>query len=266
VNIASTATVKAFSDLLAAIHADNSGNQGDGYYVNALFDTAPSASETTLLKIYAGGGSEQTSALLFPAGYTAFAYTTGAALPQDDKITAWDAAGTVSLGLVVRQEDGLPQIGSVTTQAVLPVELADALLSVSVPIKMIFAAFASGHGQLSSPQYTITNLSRHPLTVSLDSFTLKEADGLTLSQNPVSAGEIGLRLAGQRDTPGFGTGFLSLGSGLNLALAGEGAPLAPVNQPGSVGYFRIEGLYKGLFDAQRLPSFAASFKLRLLLP
>ncbi|MDR3208165.1 MAG: hypothetical protein LBT60_07555, partial [Oscillospiraceae bacterium] len=145
-------------------------------------------------------------------------------------------------------------------------EAIDTILSASIPIKMIFAAFNVNSGRISSPLYHITNESTFPMSVYLSDFAVVEPDGLTLTQNPVSAGQLGLKLEGHISSPTFGTGYLPLGSNLGLALASTTAPLAAKDETGSTGYFRIGGLYKGLFDIQRAPKFNATFKLDLVIP
>ncbi|MDR2196485.1 MAG: hypothetical protein LBO07_00765, partial [Coriobacteriales bacterium] len=133
VSIARTATVKAYSENSArpAIHATAAGNQGGGYYVNAAFTSAPSASAPTTLAVHAGGpgAAAPASTLTLPAGYRCFAYTTGATSTQDDAVTALDPAPpATSPSAVVRDSDNSLKIPSVNTNAVLAVRLKDVVV------------------------------------------------------------------------------------------------------------------------------------------
>ncbi|MCL2826339.1 MAG: hypothetical protein FWD72_02910 [Eggerthellaceae bacterium] len=91
-------------------------NAGEGYYVNASLNVAPSNTAETLLQVFAEGkGQPLLKTLALPAAYRHFAYSTDASRPRTDNIYAH--AGTVALGTVVRVADDSMQIYSVKTRA-----------------------------------------------------------------------------------------------------------------------------------------------------
>ncbi|GLC82762.1 LPXTG cell wall anchor domain-containing protein [Lacrimispora brassicae] len=131
IHIGSAVVVKAYARNVAAIHAsgNNNGIGGDvGYYVNVYFDnpdfsgmhSAVDRNNETEFRIF--NTNQKTGPLKLPADYTSFAYTTRNTNPEDSKIFAYNMGGT-ALGTVVTVAGDLPQIGSVNTNAVLPVKL-----------------------------------------------------------------------------------------------------------------------------------------------
>jgi signal peptidase I len=138
VTIDAGATVRAYSyqysgplqsyhpaiDAMSPGSPGSPGNQGSGYYVNAYFTALPSTAEATTLKVYGGGGDAVTDTLLLPAGYRCFAYTTGGTA-RSDAVDAYNAAGAVQTGVVVRDDaSSSPEIPSDKAAAPLKVKLA----------------------------------------------------------------------------------------------------------------------------------------------
>jgi len=154
ITIADTAAVKAYSySSLPAIHSDGSNANG-AYRVNARFNQESVGmlnGQQATLKIYpdaSRGAQINNSPLTLPADYSCFAYTTGAS----DAYTYAEAyMGAERKWHVVRVSDDKPHLKPVSDSTVLPVKLEagevdgiveeDYLINVSVPIKMIWAAF-----------------------------------------------------------------------------------------------------------------------------
>ncbi|MGI6004294.1 MAG: MucBP domain-containing protein [Christensenellales bacterium] len=140
---------------------------------------------------------------------------------------------------------------------------ADTLLKVSVPVKLIFASFSGGDGEVASPDYRITNLSALPVKVFLKEFNSYDLDGLTLVQNePAAEGELQLSLVG---TEGFGT-VSNLPDGPLVGGSGYMGQLGVKGSATDTGRFIIGGRYSGSFTTPRYPTFNAAFTFELVLP
>jgi hypothetical protein len=136
--IGSAANIKAYSaGGRPAIHA-NGNNQGNGFYVNAMFySSITSGSTSARLDVYADGDrTTLLHTLLMPTNYRCFAYSTGAAATQDYNVFAYNNTTGDMLGQAL-QRSGASQTGiifspvtnndpiifSVKSNEVLPVKL-----------------------------------------------------------------------------------------------------------------------------------------------
>ena len=112
-----SAAVKAYSDgTLPAVHALG-GSGGSGFYVNAMFAAALSSSSAVNIYVFEDGYNnwtvaDKTDLVTLPAGYRAFAYTTGPAV-RDDNLYA--DIGETYMRAVDRVSDNLKQVFSVNT-------------------------------------------------------------------------------------------------------------------------------------------------------
>lgn len=135
------------------------------------------------------------------------------------------------------------------------------LLEISVPVKLMFASFASGGGDVISPDYEITNRSLLPVKVSLTEFHTDTLDGLSLVQTaPSSDGQLQLSLMG-------GTNFATVNGLPNGTLAGGYmGELGVKDSATATGQFTVGGRYQGSFAAPKEPRFHAVFTFALVLP
>ncbi len=160
-NVGSAAVIKAYSSGTrnSKPALDITGaNLGDGYYINAKLDTAPSEAQETTLSVYAGGDMSGISNMLaLPAGYRHFAYTTNSTAAQNDYIDTEDGRQ------VVRVADENREIYSVNDSSVLPVKLMapPAICSVTVS-KMVDGSFANKSKVFDFTMY-FANISGVPL-------------------------------------------------------------------------------------------------------
>ena len=114
------AYVKAYSDGRPAIQVDESGNNGNGYYLNASFETPISDSLVAIAVCTDGYNNAVIDTLILPAGYTGFAYATGAT--SAEKYNLYATISDVSYEIVT-VSDNLRQIPSVNDNSVLRVML-----------------------------------------------------------------------------------------------------------------------------------------------
>ena len=111
-----SADIKAYSGSSSRPAVNTDDNQGNGYYVNAGFVTAPSATTATTLKVYANSGSGGlVKTLSLPAKYRHFAYSSDLSQSRTDNILA--LSGATLLGTVVRNVDDSPLLYSIKTRA-----------------------------------------------------------------------------------------------------------------------------------------------------
>ncbi|AIZ56423.1 hypothetical protein Mpt1_c05330 [Candidatus Methanoplasma termitum] len=117
ITIDSTATVTAYSNgNMPAIHTGRSGNNGNGYYVNAVLNRAISSSSASTLRVYGNGDTTTVlTSLELPAGYRSFAFMLPGMASQED-YNVYLSNGTV-LHPVVRVADDQPEIYSMNAQS-----------------------------------------------------------------------------------------------------------------------------------------------------
>jgi len=174
---------------------------------------------------------------------------------------------------VVRVSDDRTQLTPVRDDSVLPVKLLDTeavddwLLEMSVPVKMIWAAFQTDGGNVTSPEYSIINRSRFPVDVGVTELrrALDEGSGVVpVTRDPVGDNEIRLRLRrnfndnifdDNIDESGIVTGWLA-GA---MDPAEPLGKLAVADTPGSIMRFFIEGRYNGNLTQPKTPLYWMSF-------
>jgi hypothetical protein len=142
------------------------------------------------------------------------------------------------------------------------------LIDVSVPTKLIFAAFEPDKGVITAPNYEIINNSADtPVNVSITGLTetdMTNASGLTLTTadtpgtnqfNLYFNGKVGADTATATST----TDKLSTGSfspSLSVCTLG---PKGSTNSPFDTYFFTLAGKYVGSFDIAKYPVYAITF-------
>ena len=115
------------------------------------------------------------------------------------------------------------------------VEKSTTDMEISVPVKLMWAAFASGGGEIISPEYSIENKSAFAVDVTLTSFEQ------TSSQDDKDAG-VELTLSGLASSPS-GVGAQDIPAGTLDAAGGAQAKRT----------FGFEGSYEGSFKSEYAP-------------
>jgi hypothetical protein len=152
-----------------------------------------------------------------------------------------------------------------TDAVLIEYKTVDTTLNVTVPVKMIFAAFASEGGVVRSPAYTITTEAYFPVNVTLAEFNEEEDAGLTLMDTePDGTYELGLKFIEIASEPSFQTDWITLGSqadGFMVRLGSEGDE--EEEPPTGTASFEITGSYGGPFTETLRPKYAAVFRFEL---
>ena len=78
-----------------------------------------------------------------------------------------------------------------------------AQIEVSIPVKLIFAAFESNGPEIVSPDYYIQNYGETEIIVTIESFTIENAESLNLTVNPVNNKDISLIMHNKSALPKF---------------------------------------------------------------
>ena len=121
------------------------------------------------------------------------------------------------------------------------------IVSVSVPTKIIFAAFASDGGEVTAPDYMITNKSAFALKVTLTDFTASETDDNAAVDDKLTLNITGAEMA-KADV-----------IGLQDNTTAYGAKLAK----DSTWNFSLDGEYTGDFGTSYMPKYSATFQFDL---
>ncbi|MCL2324664.1 MAG: hypothetical protein FWC48_03740 [Actinomycetia bacterium] len=162
------------------------------------------------------------------SGYTfaAWRYEANGTLQYSQNIAVSNVSASVTLYLIY---DEIPQI------------------DVSVPVKLIFAAFRSDKGAITAPSYYLQNRGQTPVEVKLTSFTVDVSAGLVLTSDPKKSDELALKLQGL----GAANDWLTPGSA-NKALG-----TIPV---GDRTDFTLSGRYTGGYFAAKTPRYFVTFE------
>ena len=134
-------------------------------------------------------------------------------------------------------------------------------ISVTVPTKVIFAAFAENGGEISSPDYVITNNSKtSSVTVTLASFTANSGE-----DNSAVDPSLSLNLKYSYDAEKEESIFAN-GTGTTSPI--EIVRCLESDQTGSSVFrnsmaFSLSGEYSGSFSADRTPSYEMVFRFDL---
>lgn len=135
------------------------------------------------------------------------------------------------------------------------------LLDVSVPVKLMFASFATEDGAVNSPEYSFTNNSSADVKVSLSAIETVSADGiaLTTGQEP---GKLRLELIGGRAFA-RDLGSVQADTPMDRVLG----ILGRKDAENCTGQLHFGGRYHGVFSATaKRPSYTALFEFELVLP
>jgi hypothetical protein len=197
-------------------------------------------------------------------------------------VTGLTAGKTYNIVIVITNEDGGKDFKLITYKAGLPI-------SVTAPVKLVFAAFESDEGVITSPEYYITSYNSKgaaagwtdnttKIDVTLSTFkdidtahaggagtTWNTSQGLTLdslTSPPTVNYHFNLKLQGYdstyttktTDTGWLHTGYTS--SAVLKTLEPPGSSMTSSN----TWYFTLEGAYKGDFNLIRMPEYSAVFK------
>jgi hypothetical protein len=132
-------------------------------------------------------------------------------------------------------------------------------INVSVPIKLIFAAFETDSGAITAPNYHIKNNGEDDVDVTLNGLTVETADGLALVAAPPGTGEINLTLQGTGTNPPLSdTGYLTeavTNVPLGTLTAADGAA--------DTWNFTLTGAYNGSFAEAKKPVYLITFSFAL---
>jgi hypothetical protein len=133
-------------------------------------------------------------------------------------------------------------------------------INVSVPIKLLFAAFESGEGTVTSPNYQIINNGNSAIKVSVTGISIDPGNGAGLNlvdtEGAMGDGDIRLKLQG---TQLFSTtGYLTTDSA-----AYSFGTLGAKNTPAATGKFNVTGDYNGDFNTNREPYYTVNFSFAL---
>ncbi|MDR1299852.1 MAG: hypothetical protein LBJ84_06350, partial [Oscillospiraceae bacterium] len=125
-------------------------------------------------------------------------------------------------------------------------------INVSVPVKLIFAAFEADAGAVTSPAYYIKNNSDAALSVTVDSFDERYSAGLTLTKEPPNTNEIRLKLQGAGASLGIGmANYLEDSDSIDEALC----TLQGAGTVGDMYHFTLGGEYNGAFGTAKTPKY-----------
>ncbi len=158
--------------------------------------------------------------------FAAWRYEANGTLQTSQNIAVSNVSANVTLYLIY---DEIPQI------------------DVSVPVKLIFAAFRSDKGAITAPSYYLQNRGQTPVEVKLTSFTVDVSAGLVLTSDPKKSDELALKLQGL----GAAGDWLTPGSA-NKALG-----TIPV---GNRADFTLAGRYTGGYFAAKTPRYFVTFE------
>jgi len=129
------------------------------------------------------------------------------------------------------------------------------VIYVEVPTQLIFAAFAGDGGMVTSPKYTISNLSAHnDVKVVLESFTQNNADAVPMD------GLLSLKLL----THDFEELLPDVFPHSGPQTLVERLPRLTEGGTANTLGFHIGGTWGGSFDTERLPSFEMTLQFTVV--
>jgi hypothetical protein len=133
-------------------------------------------------------------------------------------------------------------------------------INVSVPIKLIFAAFETDSGTITAPNYYIRNHGEADIDVTVNGLTITEDAGLTLAGAPPGEdGQIGFWLHGTGPGPPLSdTGYLTEATS-NVLLG----TLTAADSENDRWNFTLTGAYQGSFAAAKKPVYVITFGFAL---
>jgi hypothetical protein len=206
---------------------------------------------------------------LAPASVTigtpiSFTFTSGT---LDEIGTVTNTATVYGYGKTVPDGLAIGDVGVYDSTVTCIVTVAEPKINVSVPVKLIFAAFQSDGGDIISPGYHIKNNAKTPVNVSITALTAMAAAGLTLTTADVLTenNRLNLYFAGKLKTASdiIPTDKLSLANPLNPAI--PVCTLGAYDESGGGGDtydFTFDGEYRGLFSPIKQPKYTITFKFQ----
>jgi hypothetical protein len=134
-------------------------------------------------------------------------------------------------------------------------------IAVSVPTQLMWAAFTSDEGEVSSPEYHLINNGDTTVRVSLQSLTLTDTGGLSLVNSTPAIGqpELNLEIVGTGSSLGFDSGLLhAFLANVSLCTLGAGGSASDRYD------FAFAGYFSGVFSAVPYEtSYTATFRFEL---
>ena len=194
--IGSAATVTAYSvgSLPAITAADISGN---GYFVNALFSTAPSSGDSFIFVYVNGNPDAFVAAMDLPAGYSSFAFALPGLTSANYSIYLLNSKGNIP---ILRDSDGSSDIFSIRTldgyndyndaagDGVLPVKLSSSVFVEVTDITGVPSSATVGKALSLTGTAAPSGATNKDIT-----WTLKDAGdtGATLNGSSLTATDVG---------------------------------------------------------------------------
>jgi hypothetical protein len=133
-----------------------------------------------------------------------------------------------------------------------------AAIDVSVPVKLIFAAFKSDNGAVTSPDYHIINNGDTAVDVSVQSMVETDSGSLNLKDALTTDGDIRLKLQGTGSPPLLDTDWLTA-----TMQAKDLGTLGAKSSGTDTWNFKLAGGYKGGFDVAKKPQYNITFRFAL---
>jgi hypothetical protein len=171
--------------------------------------------------------------------------------------------GAGKIGVVTGDKYNTLTGGNVDTVAItLAAQWTEAIVNVSVPTKLIFAAFESNKGDITAPEYHIINNGILETKVSVESIADLGSDGFTLT-NALAVGDnqVNLYIKGIGNSASFKTPNLTT-SDTNIVLP----TIAAKGAPGDTFGFTLAGRYNGSFGTARQSVYGFVFKFEAASP
>ena len=223
----------------ALLSAAFAGGQ-EALSVKIYYDTGPVNPSTSPCVTLTGGDYDHT-------GFT------------DYELTGLTPGSTYNIRIVLTNAQG-PDTRELTYTA-------SPLINVSVPVKLVFAAFEGDRGAVTAPGYYIENNGEADVVVTLKSFAVEDPGGVTLTASPAAQDDLGLKFAWSGPPSAAfatnGSGWL-VPSAANVALGQLGDRDAP--DGANRVDFTLEGTYIGGFGVPKRPAYSLVLEFELAGP
>jgi hypothetical protein len=142
-------------------------------------------------------------------------------------------------------------------------------INVSVPTKLIFAAFESGEGAITAPDYHIINNGTTAIDVSITGLAAKKPEDTVdlalkdVSDEQLASNQFNLYFKGKVGSSGTisPTNKLYAGTDLNIGVCQSlgAAPADPSTDTSNTYYFTLAGKYNGSFAVTKEPVYNITF-------
>jgi len=140
----------------------------------------------------------------------------------------------------------------------------DYMVEVSVPVKLLFAAFESDKGEVTSPAYFIKNNGETDIEVTLSGFEVSDSAGVSLVNNPASDGQLGLKLKSYSQPNLFPEVSLASAQTQSFVLGTLGDK--DVTDGSDRMGLKVGGKYIGSFDVSKQPRYMVVFEFEVVKP